>query len=46
VPGGILIFDDFGTVEGATLAIEEFLREKEITISKLPYYLAPAFICK
>jgi hypothetical protein len=46
VPGGILIFDDFGSVEGATVAIEEFLDEKGIPIAKLPHYAVPAFICK
>jgi len=46
VPGGIVIFDDFGSVEGATKAIEEFLYERGLSIAKLPHYSVPAFVCK
>ena len=37
MPGGILIFDDYGSVEGAIVAIEEFLDEKRLSIAKLPH---------
>jgi len=44
VKGGLFIFDDFGLVEGATLAVEEFVRDKDLLIQKLPNYKTPSFI--
>ena len=46
VPGGVFIFDDFGTVEGETLAVEEFVSEKGLALEKLPMYKVPAFAVK
>lgn len=34
VTGGILMLDDYGTVEGETKAVDEFFTEKSITIRK------------
>lgn len=46
VPGGLLVFDDFGAVEGETVAVEEFLADSNYKLSKLPYYSIPSFITK
>ena len=46
VEGGVLILDDYGTVEGETLAVDEFLYNKNILIQKLPYKYKPSFIIK
>lgn len=37
VPGGIIVFDDYGTVKGATDAIDEFLEEKNRKIIIMLY---------
>ena len=46
VKGGVLILDDYGTVEGETIAVDEFIHNKNILIQKLPYKYKPSFIIK
>jgi len=51
VKGGLIVFDDYGRVDGATLAIDEFVSEKaknaEIgALQKLPFNYIPAFCVK
>lgn len=46
VKGGLVVFDDFGTVAGETRAIDEFFSGKEITINKLSISHIPAYIRK
>jgi hypothetical protein len=46
VKGGILILDDYGTVEGETRAVDEFFQDKGISIQKLPFKYKPSFIIK
>ena len=46
VPGGIIVIDDYNSVKGATLAIDEFILGKGLMLSKLSYYNVPAFIQK
>ena len=46
VKGGILMLDDYGTVEGSTRAVDEFFQDKDILIQKLPYKYKPSFIIK
>lgn len=46
VPGGIVILDDYGTVAGATRAIDEFLTCRNLPIQKLPLAHIPAYIIK
>jgi len=48
VKGGIIVFDDYGQVNGATKAINEFLKENglENNIQKLPYNCIPAYMVK
>lgn len=43
VPGGIIVFDDYGTVKGAT---DEFLKEKNKKIEKLSLCYIPSFVVK
>lgn len=46
VPGGIIVFDDYGTVKGATDAIDEFFKEKNKKIEKLSLCYIPSFVVK
>ena len=46
VRGGLVIFDDFGTVAGETKAVDDFFREKNVTLEKLSISHIPAFIRK
>ena len=46
VPGGLLLIDDYGTVEGATKAVDEFLSLHKINILKPTYAHIPAYIIK
>ncbi|MBG97195.1 MAG: hypothetical protein CL866_10100 [Cycloclasticus sp.] len=44
VSGGIIMMDDYGTVPGETRAIDDFLRDKNLLIEKLPISHIPAYI--
>lgn len=46
VRGGVIILDDYGTVDGATLAVDEFVADKDVAIAKLPISHVPAYIRK
>lgn len=47
VKGGVIVFDDFATVEGETIAIEEFFRDKDYIIKKMPLsHTKPSYIIK
>lgn len=46
VTGGLVIFDDFGTVAGETEAIDEFILKRDVVIEKLPISHIPSFIRK
>lgn len=46
VPGGLVIFDDYGAVAGETQAIDEFLRCEGVGIEKMPYYSVPSYVVK
>ena len=47
VKNGIILIDDYGTVEGATKAVDQFLeKRKNLKIKKLSFYRAPSFIVK
>lgn len=43
VSGGMVLVDDYGSVEGATVATDEICREHGFTLCKLPFYSAPTF---
>lgn len=46
VKGGVLVLDDYGTVEGETKAIDEFFKDKKLSIKKMNYYHTPSYIIK
>ncbi len=47
VKGGIIIFDDYGTFPGETKAVDEFFKDKNIAIRKLPIsHQIPAYVIK
>ena len=49
---GVIILDDYNSVSGATIAINEFFENKKVEtgieykIEKLPYYSVPSFVVK
>ena len=46
VPNGIIVLDDYGTVAGETLAVDEFIHKKSLKLQKLPYSHIPTYIVK
>lgn len=47
VPGGVIVFDDYATVEGETKAIEEFFEGKNIEIKKFRFsHTKPSYVIK
>ncbi len=46
VKNGILMLDNYGVFEGETKAVDEFFKDKSITINKFPYSATPCFIVK
>ena len=47
VPGGVVVFDDYATVEGETNAIEEFFKESGYILKKFSFSQSkPSFIVK
>ncbi|MFA7342853.1 MAG: TylF/MycF/NovP-related O-methyltransferase [Terrimicrobiaceae bacterium] len=46
VAGGLIVFDDYGTVAGETKAVDEFFEGKDVLIEKLPISHIPAYIRK
>ncbi len=46
VPGGILVLDDYGTVDGETRAFDEFFAGKDKVVRKLPISHIPAYVRK
>jgi hypothetical protein len=46
VTGGIVVFDDYGTVAGETRAVDEFFAGKKIKIQKLSISHIPAYVVK
>lgn len=47
VPGGIIVIDDYGTVEGATKAVDEFIKGKGIKLQKYTFsHVKPSYMIK
>lgn len=43
-PGGLIVFDDYNAVEGATRAADELCRTHGLQLRKLPFYNVPSFV--
>ena len=46
VPGGLVIFDDYNAVFGATVSADTFVASRNLKLEKLPFYSVPAFFRK
>lgn len=46
VPGGLVVFDDYGTVHGETKAVDEFFTGKDVILQKLPISHIPTYMIK
>ncbi|MDD2651832.1 MAG: macrocin O-methyltransferase [Sulfurimonas sp.] len=46
VRGGIIMFDDYGTFPGETKAADEFFKDKNLILQKLPMSHIPSFVIK
>ena len=46
VEGGIIVFDDYNTVEGETVAVDEFLKKHKIKLTKNHFYKIPSYVIK
>lgn len=46
VPGGIILFDDYNEVAGATISVDKFISKHHLKIEKLQFYAIPAYIRK
>jgi hypothetical protein len=46
VRGGIIVLDDYATVEGETKAVDEFFKDQKVTIRKFPFTHIPTYIVK
>ncbi len=44
VKGGLIVIDDYNSVEGATRAVDEYISNRNLTVQKLPFYNVPSFI--
>ena len=46
VKGGVILLDDYGFFPGETRAVEDYFKNKNVSIRKLPFAMTPAFIFK
>ena len=47
IPGGLIVFDDYGVVEGETRAVDEFFAGKDICLHKFPFsHHKPCYMVK
>jgi len=46
VKNGIVIFDDYGTVEGETVVVDKFLDNHDLKLIKGPYGAVPSYVIK
>jgi hypothetical protein len=44
--GGVLILDDYNTFPGETKAVDDFFKDKKVTIKSFPYTETPHYIIK
>jgi hypothetical protein len=41
---GIILIDDYGEIYGATKAVDDFFKNKQLKLEKLSYYKRPSFV--
>ena len=47
VPNGVMVFDDYSTIEGETIAVDEFFEGKSYMLKKFPFsHNKPSYIIK
>lgn len=46
VKGGLIVLDDYAKVAGETRAVDEFMKDRDLELQKLPLFEAPSFIVK
>lgn len=46
VKGGVLLLDDYGVFPGETKAADEYFKDKNIKIRKLPFCVTPSYVIK
>jgi hypothetical protein len=46
VIGGLVIIDDYSSVEGASIAVDNFVKERDIKLKKLSFYSVPSYYIK
>lgn len=46
VQGGIVMLDDYSSRYGETVAVDEFFKDKNVSIQKPPFNFIPAYIVK
>lgn len=46
VKGGILILDDYGVFPGETKAVDDYFKDKNVTIKKFDFAMTPCYIIK
>lgn len=46
VPNGLIVFDDYNSVEGETDAVDAFLSKKKLRIEKTSHYAIPSYVKK
>ena len=46
VTGGVIVFDDYNSVEGETLAVDNFIKRNKLKLIKNSYYSVPSYVVK
>ena len=46
VPGGIIVFDDYNSVAGETISVDEFVSKNQLKLEKLSFSNTPSFVRK
>lgn len=47
VPNGVIVFDDYSTIEGETIAVDEFFNDKKHSLRKFPFsHAKPVYLIK
>lgn len=44
--GGVLILDDYGVFPGETKAVDDYFKDKKVSIKKFPYSMTPSYLIK